>query len=147
MTTVADVDRQVNSDDAIAARLWPKFGPKVKTAYLHDRDAWTAIRRDVDAGKQPSAETLAAQQKVFAGWTRAFHAVSAPHKHRPSVPPTVTAAAPAAAAAAAMAAPPAAIEAPPLAAVKRSTGGAGSAVAGGLVLAGLIAVAVRRKRS
>ena len=71
MTTVADVDRQVNSDDAIAARLWPKLGPKVKTAYLHDRDAWTAIRRDVDAGKQPSAETLAAQHKAFAGWARA----------------------------------------------------------------------------
>ena len=83
MTTVADVDRQVNSDDAIAARLWPKLGPKVRTAYLHDRDAWTAIRRDVDAGKQPSAETLAAQHKAFAGWARAFHAVSNPHKRRP----------------------------------------------------------------
>jgi hypothetical protein len=145
MTTVADVDRQVNRDDAIAARLWPKFGPKVRAAYLHDRDAWTAIRRDVDAGKQPSGETLAAQHKLFAGWARAFHAVSTPHKRRPSVPPTVTAAAPVAAAPA-IVAPGTAPEAPPLAAVKRSSGGAGSAVAGGLVLAGLIAVAARRKR-
>ena len=146
MTTVADVDRQANSDDAIAARLWPRLGPKVRTAYLHDRDAWTAIRRDVDAGKQPSAETLAAQHQAFAGWARAFHAVSNPHKRRPSAPPTVTAPAPVATAAAASAPLPAAAETPPLAAVKGSTGGAGSAVAGGLVLAGLIAIAARRKR-
>jgi hypothetical protein len=145
MTTVADIDRQVNSDDAIAARLWPKLGPKVRTAYLHDRDAWTAIRRDVDAGKEPSAETLAAQHKAFAGWARAFHAVSASHKHRSSAPPTVTATAPVATAAAAVTPPPTVDKTPPLAAVKGSTSGAGSAVAGGLVLAGLIAIAARRK--
>ena len=146
MTTVVDIDHQVNSDDAIAARLWPRLGPKVKTAYLHDRDAWTAIRRGVDAGKQPSVETLAAQHKAFAGWARAFHAFSKPHKRRPSAPPTVTAAAPVATAAAAFAADHAGAEAPPLAMVKGSSGGAGGAVAGGLVLAGLIAVAAKRRR-
>ncbi|HZL19086.1 MAG TPA: hypothetical protein VFG23_15215 [Polyangia bacterium] len=125
MTTVAEVDRQVNSDDAIAARLWPKLGPKVRTAYHHDRDAWTAIGRDVDTGKQPSAETLAGRHKTFAGWARALRAVSTAHKHRPSARPTVTAPAPVAIAAAAIAPPPAAAETPALAAVKGSTGCAG----------------------
>lgn len=144
MTTVVDIDHQVNSDDAIAARLWPRLGPKVKTAYLHDRDAWTAIRRDVDAGKQPSPETLAAQHKAFAGWARAFHAFSKPHKRAPGVPAAT--AAPVAAAAAVAPSPPT-TAVPSLATVKRSNSGAGGAIAGGLVLAGLIAVAARRKRA
>jgi len=135
MTTVATIDRQVNEDDAVAASLWPKLGPKVRTAYLHDRDAWIAIRRDVDAGKQPSAETLAAQQKAFAGWARAFVAASKRRRHLPATPPVAAAAAAALPAATA-----------PIAAMKASTAGAGTAVAGGLVLAGLIAVAARRKR-
>jgi hypothetical protein len=146
MTTVAEVDRQVNGDDALAARLWPKLGPKVRTAYLHDRDAWTAIRRDVDSGKQSSAETLAAQHKAFAGWARAFHAVSNPHRSRPSASPAVTVAAPLVATSATVVPASRAIETPPLAAVKSSGSGAGGAVAGGLVLAGLIAIAARRKR-
>jgi hypothetical protein len=141
MTTVADIDRQVNADDAVAARLWPKLGPKVRTAYLHDRDAWIVIRRDVDAGKRPSGRTLAAQHRAFAGWARAFHTAS----KRPSAV-TAPAVAPAAAALALPAAPvltPAAATA----AKKASVGGAGTAVAGGLVLAGVLALAARRKRA
>jgi len=140
MTTVADVDRQVNADDAVAARLWPKLGPKVRAAYLHDRDAWIAIRRDVDAGKQPSAQALAAQHKAFAGWARAFDAAA----KRPKRELTPAAVAPAALA------PSAAAAVLPKAAAtvtKASMGGTGSAVAGGLVLAGLVAVAARRKRA
>ena len=140
MTTVADVDRQVNADDAVAARLWPKLGPKVRTAYLHDRDAWIVIRRDVDAGKQPSTQTLAAQHKAFAGWARAFHAASMRPKR---------AAATAAVRTAAVAPPlvPRVAAGPAPTVTKASLGGAGSAVAGGLVLAGLVAVAARRKRA
>ncbi|HVV51404.1 MAG TPA: hypothetical protein VHO06_17165 [Polyangia bacterium] len=142
MTTVAEVDRQVKSDDAVAARLWPKLGPKVRTAYLHDRDAWIAIRRDVDTGKQPSSDTLEAQHKAFAGWARAFHAASKARK-RPA-----TAVVPVAAAAAATTvAPLPSAPAPAIAVKKAAMGGAGGAVAGGLVLAGLIALAARRKRA
>ena len=140
MTTVADVDRQVNADDTVAARLWPKLGPKVRTAYLHDRDAWVVIRRDVDAGKQPSAQTLAAQHKAFAGWARAFHAAS-------KRPKRARAATTAAAVAVALPAAPVASPAPAAIVTKSSFGGAGSAVAGGLVLAGVVALAARRKRA
>jgi len=139
MTTVADVDRQVNADDAVAARLWPKLGPKVRAAYLHDRDAWIVIRRDVDAGKQPSAEALAAQHKAFAGWARAFHAAA----KRPKRGLALAAVAPAA-----LALPAAAAVIPqPAATVAKASMGAGTAVAGGLVLAGVVALAARRKRA
>jgi hypothetical protein len=137
MTTVADIDRQVNADDAVAARLWPKLGPKVRTAYLHDRGAWIAIRRDVDAGKQPSDHTLAAQHRAFSGWARAFHAASKrPKRTKPSR------------ATAALPVPASAVVAPgrPAMALKAPLGGTGSAVAGGLVLAGVLALAARRKR-
>ena len=50
MTTVRDIDRLVLSDDAVAARIWPRLGPKVRDAYLHDRDAWVVLRRMVEAG-------------------------------------------------------------------------------------------------
>jgi hypothetical protein len=142
MTTVAEIDRQVKADDAIAARLWPKLGPKVRTAYLHDRDAWILIRRDVDAGKQPSAESLATQHRAFAGWARAFQAVS----KRPK-PTRAIVAAPAAAAAVPVLAAPVVAPAPAAMVNKASLGGAGSAVAGGLVLAGVLALAARRKRA
>ena len=140
MTTVADIDRQVNADDGVAARLWQKLGPKVRTAYIHDRDAWIVIRRDVDAGKQPSAQTLAAQHKAFAGWARAFHAAS----KRPRRARAATTAA-----ALAVALPAAPVVSPAAAAMvtKSSLGGAGSAVAGGLLLAGVVAIAARRKRA
>ena len=142
MTTVAEIDRQVKADDAVAARLWPKLGAKVRTAYLHDRDAWILIRRDVDAGKQPSAETLTAQHRAFAGWARAFQAASKrPKKARATVAaPAAAAAVPALAAAVVAPAPAATV-------TKASLGGAGSAVAGGLVLAGVLAIAARRKRA
>lgn len=139
MTTVADVDRQVNADDAVAARLWPKLGPKVRTAYLHDRDAWIVLRRDFDAGKQPSARALAAQHKAFAAWARVFHAAS----KRPKSGLAPTAVAPAA-----LALPAAAAVLPkPAPTVTKASMGAGSAVAGGLVLAGVVALAARRKRA
>jgi hypothetical protein len=148
VTTVAEVDRLVQSDDAVAARLWPRLGPKVRDGYLHDRDAWIAVRREVDAGKKPSAETLAAHRKAFTGWARAFHAAPRPN----TLPPAARSAAAAAAVApAASPQPPpalaAATVAPAVAMIKRSPVGAGGAVAGGLILAGLIAVAARRKRS
>ncbi len=138
MTTVADIDRQVNADDVVAARLWPKLGPKVRAAYLHDRDAWIVIRRDVDAGKQPTAQTLAAQHRAFSGWARAFHAAAKRPRRAPPFHPT-----------AAVALPAPAVVAPELAAatLKPSLGGTGTAVAGGLVLAGVLAFAARRKRA
>ncbi|HVV48766.1 MAG TPA: hypothetical protein VHO06_03830 [Polyangia bacterium] len=142
MTTVAEVDRQVKADDAVAAHLWPKLGPKVRTAYLHDRDAWILIRRDVDAGKQPSADTLTAQQKTFAGWARAFRAAS----KRPKRPKAKVAAV-AAAAPVPVLAPPIIAPLPTATVTKTPLGGAGSAVAGGLVLAGVLALAARRKRA
>jgi hypothetical protein len=142
VTTVADVDRLVQKDDAVAARIWPRLGPKVREAYLHDRDAWIAVRREVDAGKEPSAEALAASHKAFGGWARAFHAASRPRKRaHVAQPPSRAAAAPPSAAPASVAAP------PPLATVQRASAGSGVAVAGGLALAGLIAFAARRKRA
>ena len=148
MTTVAEVDRLVQSDDAVAARLWPRLGPKVRDAYLHDRDAWIALRRDVAAGKEPSAGELAGHRKAFAGWARAFHAASKPRKRALAAGPAVAAATTAPAASANPAPARAATTVTPaLATVKRSPVGAGGAVAGGLLLAGLIAVAARRKRA
>jgi hypothetical protein len=138
MTTVADIDRQVNADDAVGARLWPKLGPKVRTAYLHDRDAWVVIRRDVDAGKKPSVQTLAAQHRTFAGWARAFHAASKPPKGAAPYRAAAAFAFPAAAVVASVR---------PTTSPNRSLGGAGGAVAGGLVLAGVVALAARRKRA
>ena len=146
MITVQQIDRLVVADDAVAARLWPRLGPRVRQAYTADRDGWVVLRRKVDAGETLTAATLAAQHKVFSGWARAFRAASSRPKRpatsstpRPSVAP---------AAAVAPAAPPP--PAPPLAAaaltaVPKPKGGAGTAVAGGLLLAGLDAVASRRK--
>lgn len=152
MTTIAEIDRLVRNDDAVAARLWPKLGPKVRAGYLHDRDAWIAVRRDVDAGKQPTAEALEVHRKAFAGWARAFHAVSKPgmraHRTRPAATTAPAVVVPKSTAPAnPEPAPPEAAVVPAVASVKRAGVGAGGAVAGGLVLAGLIAVAARRKRA
>ena len=43
MITVAEVDRLVVSDDAVAARLWPRLGPRVRSAYLADRDRYVIV--------------------------------------------------------------------------------------------------------
>ena len=143
MTTVAEVDRLVLKDDAVAARIWPRLGPKVREACLHDRDAWIALRRQGDAGKAPSAEALSASHRAFAGWARAFHAVSRPRTRAPGAQqPSQAAAFPASAAPASVAAPP-----PAFATVQRASAGSGVAVAGGLALAGLIAFAAGRKRA
>jgi hypothetical protein len=166
MTTVKQVDSLVVSDDAVAARLWPRLGPKVQRAYLADRDGWVVLRRRVEAGETLPQVTLVAQQKVFAGWARAFRAAGASGtKRRPVAarrqPATVrrqaTAVPPAAAAAAVPLIAPApavpravaAIPTPALATVAKPGGGAGAgaAVAGGLALAGIIAFAARRKRA
>lgn len=161
--TIAAVDRLVIQDDAAAARLWPRLGPKVRDAYLADRDAWVVLRRKSDAGTPPSPEMLASRHRAFAGWARAFHiagrtpghgaiahssprlrvpvpatspaavrSTPAPHSEIPAARPTTTLA-------------PAAGAKPLLAA--GTTGGAAGAVAGGFVLAGLVALAARRKRS
>jgi hypothetical protein len=141
MTTVPQIDQLVVVDDAVAARLWPRLGPRVRQAYTADRDAWVVLRRKVDAGETLPAATLAAQHKAFSGWARAFRAASSRPKpaagHRPAVSP----------AAAPVAAPLAAATLAPLPAVPTPRGGAGTAVAGGLLLAGLVAVAARRKRA
>jgi hypothetical protein len=147
MITIQQIDRLVVSDDAVAARLWPRLGPRVRGAYTADRDAWVARRRKVDAGETLPAATLTAQHKVFAGWARALHAASSRPKRAPArlTSPLAPVAAPSAATAAEPAravTPPAA---PALAVTAKSSGGAGTAVAGGLLLAGLIAVAARRK--
>jgi len=161
--TIAAVDRLVIQDDAAAARLWPRLGPKVRDAYLADRDAWVVLRRKSDAGTPPSPETLASRHRAFAGWARAFHIAGrtprhATTAHSSSRPPTPAAAASPVAVRATPAprgedsAPlPIATLAPagdrkPLLAAS-TTGGAAGAVAGGFVLAGLVALAARRKRS
>ncbi len=159
MSTVRDIDRLVVRDDAVAARLWPRLGPRVRDAYVHDRDAWVVLRRTVESGGSLPAETLVAQQKVFSGWARAFRAAAAARiKHSRKASAIRRTAAPVSAAATATASPPAATvrspatAAPPLIASAAATatmvkGSAGTAVAGGLVLAGLIALAARRKRA
>jgi hypothetical protein len=154
MITVAEIDRLVVADDAVAARLWPRLGPRVRSAYLADRDRWIGLRRSVEGGARLSASTLAAQRKAFAGWARAFSAAGRPRPAPAAKRKAVAAAAtrraattPAAATAlaAAAAAPAARPLTPPAAVVKKSGGGAGAAVAGGVVLATLIAVAARRR--
>lgn len=165
MTTVKQVDSLVVNDDAVAARLWPRLGPKVQRAYLGDRDRWIGLRRRVESGQTLSQSTLVAEQKVFAGWARAFRAAAGGTKRRRTLVtrrPVPTARRAPLAAAAVTAAAPAALaapqekpmeatmtSAPPLVSVAKSTGGAGAgaAVAGGLALAGLIAFAARRKRA
>jgi hypothetical protein len=152
--TVAEVDRLVVSDDAVAARLWPRLGPRVRSAYLADRDRWIGLRRSMEGGATLSASTLAAQRKAFAGWARAFSAAGrqrpAPAAKRKAVAAATTpvaATVPAAAAAqdAAVVPPVPAPLGSPSTVVKKSGGGAGAAVAGGVVLATLIAVAARRR--
>ena len=154
MITVAEVDRLVVADDAVAARLWPRLGPRVRTAYLADRDRWIGLRRSVEGGATLSASTLAAQRKAFAGWARAFSGAGRPRpapaaKRKPvaavAAPPAATVPTAAAAQDAAVAPPAAAAASPHAAVVKKSGGGAGAAVAGGVVLATLIALAARRK--
>ena len=152
MITVAEVDRLVVADDAVAARLWPRLGPRVRSAYLADRDRWIGLRRSVEGGATLSASTLAAQRKAFAGWARAFSAAGRPRpapaakrKAVAAAPPAATVPTAAAAQDAAVARPAAAPASPPAAIVKKSGGGAGAAVAGGVVLATLIALAARRK--
>jgi len=164
MTSVVEIDRLVVSDDAVAARLWPRLGPRVRRAYLDDRDRWIALRRKVETGATLPPTTLAAEHKVFAGWARAFQAAGGPRKGAPTAKagrrtpgPAATAAAATAAAASApranavaAALSPAsrvALSAPALATVPQVKGSGGTAVAGGLVLAGLIAIAARRKRA
>ena len=147
MTTVRDIDRLVLSDDAVAARLWPRLGPKVRDAYIHDRDAWVVLRRTVEAGGSLPTATLAAQRKVFSGWARAFRAAAARRTKRSPLASVARGAAVPATTDASAAVPSPPLLAPATVAVTKVKGGAGTAVAGGLVLAGLIAVAARRKRA
>jgi hypothetical protein len=158
MITVREVDGLVVADDAVAARLWPRLGARVRKAYLADRDGWVGLRRRVEAGEVLPASTLVAQRKVFSGWARAFHAAATARPKRALTPrqPSRSAASSAAASAVGPAAAKtataasivpraSALAAPALATVSKDPGGAGTAVAGGLVLAGLIAVAARRR--
>jgi hypothetical protein len=142
---VADVDRLVVAADGAVAHYWPRLGPKVRTAYLDDRNKWIAIRSAPDGGAATPSSELDTQRRVFSGWVRAFKTVAS----RPrAAKPSARAPAPARQAIAAMT--PSASTAtttPALATVSRGTSGAGAAVAGGLVLAGLIAVAANRRRA
>jgi len=165
MTSVPEIDRLVVSDDAVAARLWPGLGPRVRRAYLDDRDGWVVLRRKVEGGATLPPVTLTAEHKVFTGWARAFRAASvgqakaAPARKAGQRAPgavakvaatTASTTPPRARAAAASAALPAArasLIAPALATATQVNGSGGTAVAGGLVLAGLVAVAARRKRA
>ena len=142
MTTVADVDRLVVASDGAVAHYWPRLGPKVRTAYLDDRNKWIAIRNAPDGGANTPPSTLETQRRVFSGWVRAFKAVaSRPRAAKPS------ARGPSPAGQATAVAPPTAAATVALATVSHGTSGAGAAVAGGFVLAGLIAVAARRRRA
>jgi len=158
MITVKQVDQLVIGDDAVAARLWPRLGPKVRQAYTADRDGWVGLRRKVEAGETLSASTLAAQHKVFSGWARALRAASTRHRQaaaRSSGRPAGAAATAAIRPTTAAIRPMTTTVVPPVAAASLSsvpalpkpTAGAGTAVAGGLLLAGLVAVAARRKRA
>ena len=151
MTTVREIDRLVVADDAVAARLWPRLGPRVRAAYAGDRDAWVSLRRTVEAGATLPPSTLSAQRKVFSGWARAFRAAAGGRPKRSPLTatsrPTVAVSAPATAAAAAAPFAPPSLAAAAITTRSQATGGAGTAVAGGLVLAGLIAIAARRKRA
>lgn len=145
MTSVADVDRLVVAADASVAHFWPRLGPKVRNAYLDDRNRWIALRSAPDKGASMPPSTLETQRRVFSGWVRAFKTVAAsPRAHKPAAR---------AAQPAAPAAPPVRPPASPTAATpalltaSRGSSGAGAAVAGGLVLAGLVAVAARRRRA
>ncbi len=158
MTTYQEIDRLVVADDAVAARLWPRLGPKVRGAYTSDRDAWVALRRKVDKGEALPGATLNAQHKVFTGWARAFHvatggrpkpAAPAPGRPAPAAAATTAAAPLAATATAASTAALATAAEPAAAMVAKAKGGgsAGTAVAGLLVLAGITAAAATRKRA
>jgi hypothetical protein len=150
VTTVADVDRLVVAADGAVAHYWPRLGPKVRNAYLDDRNTWIALRTAPDKGTSAPPATLETQRRVFAGWVRAFKSVAArPRVHREAAHPTLQATqapppfpGPPSPTHASTAAP-----LPALTAIRRETSGAGAAVAGGLVLAGLIAVAARRRRA
>jgi hypothetical protein len=145
MTTVADVDRLVVASDGAVAHYWPRLGPKVRTAYLDDRNRWIAIRSTPDGGAATPASALETQRRVFSGWVRAFKAVGArPH---PLKAPARTPVPAGRATSVAPTSTPTAVATPALATVSRGTSGAGAAVAGGLVLAGLIAVAANRRRA
>ena len=156
MINVSGIDRLVVSDDAIAARLWPRLGPRVRGAYLADRDKWVGLRRQVEAGATLPRSTLVAEHKVFSGWARAFHAATTNHPKGHPASPTVRRTTPLAAPnTVAVAAPtvdrPFVETTPPsmpsaLASVTKAKGHTVPAVAGGLLLAGLIAVAAKRKR-
>lgn len=153
--TIAAVDRLVIQDDEAAARLWPTLGSKVRDAYLADRDAWIVLRRKADAGSPPSTKVLASSQRTFAGWARAFHVAGRTPRRRGSAHTAPIVAVPTAQTRAATTASstvrePAALPATSAVAEIPKPGRAGSAtgaVAGGLVLAGLLAFAARRKRA
>src|SRR5262249_52708270 len=132
MITVAQIDGLVVADDAVAARLWPRLGPRVRRAYTADRDAWVVLRRKVDAGEALPAATLSTQHKVFSGWARAFRAASTRPKRattsaaapRVALPAPAAPVAPLTAAAVAVAPPLATAALPSLPAVPKPKGGA-----------------------
>jgi hypothetical protein len=145
VTSVADVDRLVVAADASVAHYWPRLGAKVRNAYLDDRNRWITLRNAPDKGASMPPATLETQRRVFTGWVRAFTAVAArPRTNKPAA----RAAQPAAPAAPPVRPPASPTTATPaLVTASRGSSGAGMAVAGGLVLAGLVAVAARRRRA
>jgi hypothetical protein len=77
MTSVADVDRLVREDDQMVADLLPQLGPRVRSAYTADRNAWIARRAGAARGQAISAADLTKYQRAFAGWARALRAKAA----------------------------------------------------------------------
>jgi hypothetical protein len=156
VTTVAEVDRLVQDDDAVAARLWPSLGSKVRDAYLRDRDAWIGLRQEINKGTTPADDVLIARRSTFSGWARAFR--TAPrHQHlgrRPSdklrkgspatqalaKTPASTSPGPGAAAP---------VRSTPVVPAERSSAGSGvaAAVVAGLAVTGLVIAAARRNRA
>ena len=136
MITVDEIDRLVVGNDAVAARLWPRLGPRVRQAYLADRDRWTELRRKPAGGAIPPS-TLAAQNKVFGGWARGFQAVAGRRAKAgtskaastksptfPTQPPTML-----------------------VPSAKPTSKGGGALIAGGILLVGALAFAAGRRRA
>jgi len=166
MTSVTEIDRLVVSDDAVAARIWTRLGPRVRTAYLNDRDGCVVLRRKVEAGATLPLATLVAEHRVFTGWARALRTAAGQTPRTATVKPPVrrragpgmpaaaktmaTSTAPREPATAVATASPLlsrpALATPSLATAAQSKGSGGTAVAGGIVLAGLIAVAAARRK-
>jgi hypothetical protein len=86
MTNVAEIDRLVREDDQMVADLLPQLGPRVRSAYTADRNAWIALRSGPAGGQNTPAATLDKHKRTFAGWARALRAKAGPARATPRAP-------------------------------------------------------------